>query len=99
MTIPDSIRFWRVDEVIECLPLSHPLSWTTPEGKAQSQKVQAALLEAMPDAYKTSAHGTPEEREVPEPDGTPDRQISLIWDKLPEDIQAIIVAAANHEFP
>ncbi len=94
-----ALEYWKVDEVIECLSLGHPYLWNTLAAKEQRRKVEEDLLAVMPDAYETSAHGSPEQREVPEPDGEPDRLLSLIWDKLKPGTQKIILAAYEKEHP
>lgn len=96
-TLPTTITYFRVDEVIECLSLGAPYDWKTPEAKAKRARVEADLMATMPDAYKASADGTPEMREFPEPDAEPDRKLSLVWAKLNDESRGAIRSAVAKE--
>lgn len=85
---PETLTYWRVDEVIECLTFGD-----------KRHDVERALMEAMPQAYQSSkVSQSPEIAEWPEPDRDPDRKVSLIWDKLPAEVRDAITAAAAKEF-
>lgn len=90
---PDWARFWRVDEVIECLPVS--------------EEVRRELLVAMPDAYDNKrppdrpgwkpGEGEPRNELPPEPD-TYDglgQSLRCIWCKLTHSTKHAIVEAYN----
>lgn len=79
--IPAALAYVRVDQVIECYDVS--------------KQTQAALLEAMPDAYGGEGPG---EDDWPEPDAARDRPYRLanIWDGLGRNVQEDILGAVKY---
>jgi hypothetical protein len=78
MTKPEWTKYVRVDELIECYPIS--------------KEVKRALLEAMPDAYGGESPGEDDFPE-PDAKRDAPYKLAVCWDKLAEPIQAAVAAA------
>jgi len=85
---PEWTKLYRVDEVIECLPLSEACVQTGYKVGGR-KSVEKELLKLMPDAYETFSEGG----EDGEPDSDPGRKLSVIWDELATDVQDVLSKA------
>ena len=98
--VPSFTEFWRVDEVIECLPLGYPFDARTQaaERAAQWKAVSEELMAAMPDAYGSpdGVHDpeSPNFREFPpEPDVDRQWKLARVWDRLSPTARRVVHAA------
>jgi hypothetical protein len=82
MKAPFWAQFRRVDEMIECYPIS--------------EETQRALLEAMPDAYGGEAPGEDDWPE-PDAARDEPYKLSKIWDKLAQTVQEDLLKAWEEE--
>jgi hypothetical protein len=82
MRAPDWARYVRVDELIECYPIS--------------KDVQAALLLAMPNAYGGECPGEDDFPE-PDAKRDEPYKLFKVWKILHEDVQTALIAAYKKE--
>jgi hypothetical protein len=96
---PGWAEFWRVDEVIECLPLGD-----------NRRAIEAELLLVMPDAYDNKRPpdnpdwkpgcGEPRNELPPDPDQADldGQSLRTIWRRLTKETRLAIIAAYEKEY-
>lgn len=82
MQVPEWAKYRRVDDMVECYPIS--------------DETQKALLEAMPNAYGGEAPGEDDWPEPDAARDAP-YKLSNIWDKLAQTVQEDLVRAYEEE--
>lgn len=85
--VPGWAFYWRVDEVIECLPF----------GK-HDDEVTKALMRANPDAYEPDRRGTGLYSRMDPIEENDPQNLAAIWNKLEDRIQKFIVEAYKKEW-